>query len=424
MRRRSKTNRRRRVVEKKKKQFFFKDLSDELLIEILIRLPSSKEATLCKSVCKRWFALISSDDFRKISLIHYRNCDKKTLIPFTFVSIDYNYFHYLTDDTDLYVSEFCPENGFSRRVNSGFLNSDLPPMNYISLIESCGDLILCSGGTSDRIDYYIANVLTKQWFLLPRTLPRTPLESNTRFMSTSERVGFLIEPSSVDNAPCQYLVLRFISWGDSKFSIHVFSSKKGNWTRMIVTSPRNLNMLSRRTSIVACGRMFYTFIYERNDVVDCVLAFDPFTNDPSQILSVIDFPPEARDKPCLTCKLGVCGGRLRFAQIVLLPSRYLYPCISIWELEDDYRTGKWTLVHQRVPTDTVFRVPTLATKWVSVLTFHPYNEDLICFLVGNDHIVYNIQTDKVESSTLTSLFKKSLNVHVVPITRNWWPTSL
>ncbi|KAK4735916.1 hypothetical protein R3W88_010177 [Solanum pinnatisectum] len=168
--------------------------------------------------------------------------------------------------------------------------------------------------------------------------------------------------------------------------------------------------------------MFNTFTYERNDVVDCVLAVDPFTNDLAQFLCVIDFPPEARDKPCLTCKLGVCGGRLRFAQIVLLPSRYLYPCISIWELEDDYRTGKWTLVHQRVPTDTLFRVPTLATKWVSVLTFHPYNEDLICFLVGKDHIVYNIQTDKVESSTLTSLFKESLYVNVVPITRNWWPT--
>ncbi|KAK4735917.1 hypothetical protein R3W88_010178 [Solanum pinnatisectum] len=195
MRRRSKTNRRRRVVEKKKKQFFFKDLSDELLIEILIRLPSSKEATLCKSVCKRWFALISSDDFRKMSLTHNRNCDKKTLIPFTFVSIDWNYFRNNSEVRDLYVSEFNPQNGLSRRVNFGFLYSDLPPMYYISLKESCGDLILCSGETSDRIDYYcIVNVLTKQWFLLPRTLPQTPLESNSHFMS-SERVGFLIESS-------------------------------------------------------------------------------------------------------------------------------------------------------------------------------------------------------------------------------------
>ncbi|KAG5618952.1 hypothetical protein H5410_018776 [Solanum commersonii] len=407
-------------------QSFLNHLTDELLIEIFIRLPSSKEAIQCKSVCNRWLSLISSDYFLNTSLIHNRNYDKKTLRPFTFLSINWNFFDFFISEKGLDVFECSLEKGLSKRVNLGFLYSGRPSKYHISLEESYGDLILCSRKTSDIIDYYIVNVLTKQWI----RLPPTPLENNSHYRE-DESVGFLIEPNCVDNAArYEYLVLRFMPWGDSKFSIQMFSSEKGKWTRLVVTSPRNLNILTRRTSIVACGRILYTFTYKRSDVVDCVLAFDPFTNDPAQFLCVIDFPVEARDIRCLACKLGVYGGRLRFAQLILQPSGYL--CISIWEFGDDHRMGKWTLVHQRIPTDKAFRVPKRATQWISVLGFHPYNEYLICFLVGNDHVVvYNIQTDKVESSTLVSLFKvispRSLEPdvelhHVVPITHNWWPT--
>ncbi|KAK6795761.1 hypothetical protein RDI58_009216 [Solanum bulbocastanum] len=217
--------------------------------------------------------------------------------------------------------------------------------------------------TSDIIDYYIVNVLTKQWI----GLPPTPLEINSHYRE-DESVGFLIEPNCVDNAArYEYLVLR--------------------------------------TSIVACGRILNTCTYKRDDVFDCVLAFDPFTNDPAQFLCVIDFPVEARDIRCLACKLGVCGGRLQFAQLILQPCGYL--CISIWELGDDHRMGIWTLVHQRIPTDKAFRVPKRATQWVSVLGFHPYNEDLICFLAV-------ISPRSLEPEVELH--------HVVPITHNWWPT--
>ncbi|KAK4735915.1 hypothetical protein R3W88_010176 [Solanum pinnatisectum] len=365
-------------------QSFLNHLTDELLIDIFIRLPCSKEAIQCKSVCNRWLSLISSDYFLNTSII--------------IIGLD--------------VFECSLEKGLSKRVNLGFLYSGRPNKYHISLEESCGDLILCSGKTSDIIDYYIVNVLTKQWI----GLPPTPLEINSHYRE-DESVGFLIEPNCVDNAArYEYLVLRFMPWGDSQ----MFSSEKGKWTRLAVTSPRNLNILTHRTSIVACGRILYTFTYKRSDVVDCVLAFDPFTNDPAQFLCVIDFPVEARDIRC----------RLRFAQLILQPCGYL--CISIWELGDDHRMGIWTLVHQRIPTDRAFRVPKRATQWVSVLGFHPYNEDLICFLAGNDHVVvYNMQTDKVESSTLVYQFKvispRSLEPevelhHVVPITHNWWPT--
>ncbi|KAJ8553442.1 hypothetical protein K7X08_024120 [Anisodus acutangulus] len=236
------------------------------------------------------------------------------------------------------------------------------------------------------------------------------MDCASTYFQESENVGFLINPNCVDNARFEYLMLRFLALGDSKFNSEMFSSEQGEWREFDVISLRNLNILTRKTSIVACGRMLYTFTYKRSDVVDCVLGFDPFTNDPAQFLYVIDFPIEASDVRCLACKLGMCRGSLRFTQLILQPSGY--PCISIWELEDDYRMGKWTLVHKSIPTNAALRVcrdgilPRDTTKLVSVLAFHPYNEDLTCFFVGNDHVaVYNIRTDKVESSTLPSQFK-------------------
>ncbi|KAF3661707.1 hypothetical protein FXO38_11555 [Capsicum annuum] len=108
----------------------------------------------------------------------------------------------------------------------------------------------------------------------------------------------------------------------------------------------------------------------------------------------------------LPCKLGVCGGRLRFAQLTSQPSGY--PCTSVWELEDDYRMGKWTLVHQRMTSNKALKTPHSSSRY------------------------HKIGFYKVESSTRPSIFKPKRSPgsvapdvgshHVAPTTRNWWPT--
>ncbi|XP_059294751.1 uncharacterized protein LOC132047772 [Lycium ferocissimum] len=325
----------------------FNNLPDNLLIEILIRLPSSKQAIRCK----------------------------------------------------------LTTSGF--RVSPGSTRS-------LCIVASCDDLILCS----DRSNYFICNILTRQWTVLPPNCPR------------KLGIGFLIEPNCVDNA--RYQVLQYFYNDNSGIYGEIFSSEQGQWTRFVVASPRTLNYLGRITSLIACGRMLYGLNYKSNVRADFVLAFDPFTNDPAQILHIIDLPLEARDIHGLLCsKLGVCQGRLLFAQVIDQPSRY--PCISVWELED-YTMGKWTLVHKRIPTIKASRVPKLRrdTKHlVSVLAFHPYNEDLVCLRVGNYHVVmYNIRTDKVESSTHTLklpglpqvIGTNNDGLLMLPITQKWWPT--
>ncbi|MCD7451785.1 hypothetical protein HAX54_013434 [Datura stramonium] len=113
----------------------------------------------------------------------------------------------------------------------------------------------------------------------------------------------------------------------------------------------------------------------------------------SRLIRLIDVPDEARDIPFMDSKLGVCGGRLQFAILIFQHCRQ--PRIRVWELEDDYRMGNWRMVHnvRHASTNRIFR----RTYKISILAFHPYNKDLICFLVSNDLVVvYNMRTNDVE----------------------------
>ncbi|XP_009769837.1 putative F-box/kelch-repeat protein At1g15680 [Nicotiana tabacum] len=330
------------VRRKKKSLFIFNNLTDELLNEVLIRLTSIKEAIRCKLVCKRWLSLISSDYFATTSSVHNRNNDKTTL-PFTVVL--YNRKNYVG------YEEFLHGKGLSRRVELGFLNAGRPDDHLISLEASCGDLILFSGGSKySVVNYCICNILTKQWIVLPPTLSTKGI--------FGESVGFLYEPLDNDDRRNKYLVLRFIPCDSRnlRFDVEIFSSDKGKWTKFVAMSPWILNNLSFKTPVIACGRMLYTLNYGISATRNCIVAFDPFTNDPdAQLLRVLDLPLKVHDI-LWSGNLGVCRGRLLFAQISL--ESIGCPCISVWKLED-YKTGEWTLVYKRVPTNKALRVLSL-----------------------------------------------------------------
>ncbi|KAJ8545576.1 hypothetical protein K7X08_018159 [Anisodus acutangulus] len=367
----------------------FSNLTDELLNEILIRLPNSKEAIRCKLVCKRWFSLISSDYFVTTFVVHNRDKDK-TILPFNLV------LHDQKNNQVEYVECRHPKRGSSSRVDLGFLPARF---DQICLEASCGDLILCSAARS----YCIFNILNRQWIILPANY--CPIKSG---------IGFLVEPNCVDNARHEYQVLQYWCVDNSRINIEIFSSQQGRWTRLVVTSLRRLINLKSNTSLIACGRMLYGLTYNISVRADFVMAFDPFTNDPAQILHIVDLPLEARDS-CgfLSSNVGVCQGSLRFAQVTIQTSPY--PCISIWELED-CRMGIWTLVHKRIPIITALRVPTLradTTNMFSVLAFHPDNEDLICFRVGRDGTVFYFHGKKDEHFSLISDFNVQINVRFI-----------
>ncbi|XP_060169111.1 uncharacterized protein LOC132599988 [Lycium barbarum] len=258
-----------------------------------------------------------------------------------------------------------------------------------------------------------------QWIILPPSL------------YSGGCIGFVIEPDN-NNARYEYRVIRYFPRNSRRIKGEIFSSEKGRWTQLVVTSPCTLEDFrdDTKTSLIACGRMLYC----SPPVDDFVLAFDPFITNDDQIVHIIDLPLVARDIPPyhyqLSSKLGVCRGRLRFVQVTLLPSSSR--CIRVWELEGEYTMGKWTLVHERIPT---FTLPQRSddTNVFYVLAFHPNNEDLICCRAGNYCVVvYNLRTDKVESCIYPRIFMmpdwlevsapSCAALQVLPITEKWWPT--
>ncbi|CAL1406430.1 unnamed protein product [Linum trigynum] len=120
-------------------------LGDDLLVEILIRLPNPRSACRCKSVCRRWNSLISSLCFNRRFVSHHQTMELH--IP--------------------------PMPGNPNEL-LGTILSFLPPMPYtLKVLDCVKDMVLCGfwdldcdNGELGR-SYLVCNPFTKQWVALP-----------------------------------------------------------------------------------------------------------------------------------------------------------------------------------------------------------------------------------------------------------------
>ncbi|CAI0412802.1 unnamed protein product [Linum tenue] len=121
-------------------------LGDDLLVQILIRLPDPRPACRCKSVCKRWNSLISTPSFNRRFVHHHRSSN-----------------HHLPDD---------------QKELQSIILSFLPPMPSkigarFKVLDCFKDLVLCGFWDVDYDNseqcrsYLVCNPFTKQWMALP-----------------------------------------------------------------------------------------------------------------------------------------------------------------------------------------------------------------------------------------------------------------
>ncbi|CAI0374865.1 unnamed protein product [Linum tenue] len=122
-------------------------IGDDLLVEILIRLPNHRFASGCKPVCKRWRSLISSPRFNRRFVSHHRINNQPTMPD-------------NPDDLQSIILSF------------------LPPMpsavaGCFKVLDCFKDLVLCGFWDLDSDNkelcrsYFICNPFTKQWMALP-----------------------------------------------------------------------------------------------------------------------------------------------------------------------------------------------------------------------------------------------------------------
>ncbi|VFQ97550.1 unnamed protein product [Cuscuta campestris] len=360
---------------------FFHGLPESLLIEILIRVPSSREANQLKLVCRRWNSLISSPCFITF-FNHRRHRDSSSSSSSPSSSSSYSLVYRLRNETRLfryrYTGRGTAQFDATRVLDLGFL--PVSPSKRILVRCSCADLILCSNKNKKktRVYFYVCNPLTRQWAALP------PASAGDGEPSPAgEAVGLLSVPSPCslcscedhphrggdDNSRHKFTVVRIpkCSPGSpvSEFNVKLYSSEEGRWRSCAVRTPRAL----------PC----------RGDALTGLVAYR------GMLHWLLD---------------GHILDRLR---VTTVWRRDHY----VWELED-YDAGKWSLAHKIHARNRYSCVP----------------EDLV-YVTGSTN---NRQSSREEDAWFSKFRAESLrhytsfggdddDIHP-KIASQWWPTPI
>ncbi|GAB4849719.1 hypothetical protein Ancab_004515 [Ancistrocladus abbreviatus] len=441
---------------------FFNNLSDCMLFEILIRVPV-QSAVQYKTVCRRWYQLISSHYFISRSIHHghlyyyHHTRSQSQSRPWSTLVFQYRY------SEGRPVRAISEHPLLSNRYHECNINmSFLPCYNLTSnsnhrqqqpvqveIVASCDDLLLCSyTDPEDQIIYYICNLLTRQWVELPPApegsviadvgfvwdpLPCSLCDSNIQ-RGLGFGLGFSCHVSS--NAHYRYKVVRVLRPSDgnaliynpplSKVEIHVFCSDSSQWNKFVVNlCPRKLFLPPFGTHLVAHDRKLFWV------AGSCIVALDPFRCPEAFCHRVIGLPLKESGWGSYKA-LGACQGCILLARIT---SHDINPTLRVWKLGDCNRS-KWHL-HYRIRLENlVIRGTRLVDSQKSfrfmlifkVLAFHPNEMDVLYFQLRHTVIRYNLKTGRQEFYKFHSPNRRFMEYeafgwhNAFPLVHHWVPS--
>lgn len=439
------------IIEKRSKtddgesaasKFISSTVTDDLMLEILVRLPDCRTAIQCSSVCKRWSSLILHSSFIPSFINHHRHQLAQYDSAYTFVFRCYT----VSLSGSLYRRSiaFCqwfseksktlhgnPKISSSDTSNYHYLNF-IPNPNKQSILSYFDDLLLVSTKLNGS-GFYVFNPLTKQCI----ELPDPPQDKFRNFA-----YGLVCQTNTI-NVVARYRVM--IIYND--FSVAngspfveraaIFSSETGQWNKStlmfsgISTGGPNLKKIVAASNGV---------IYWPQGEPECkqIAAFDPFSEDKDKQCRSIELPVNFSLGWCARedyVHLGVVRGKLRLLQLFMI-KRYGY-VLKIWELNhnDNNTSGdnnvasssslsntSWILVHEVRPNKG-------GKNMMHFCAFHPYNSDVIFLLRKNVICRYEIGVGEYEKvGELPDSVKNDRNpwpaVQTFPLVHPPWPTRI
>ncbi|KAJ1378415.1 F-box-like domain superfamily [Sesbania bispinosa] len=417
------------------------NLFDDSLIEIFRRLPC-KSLFICKSVSKRWFALVSDSDFHSLYLTHqhslFQNAQAKG------EELDQNGF-FLEPYNAFVITPKVPSLQFGslkKHVSLSFLGADFEPTTVIPelrsvlkfVLGSSNGLLLCGHPRPyKKCIYRVCNPLTKDSLELPCSL--------TACDNAGVLVGFTCDPYyrfqnevvSVVASQRRFRVVRIPSFTDTRFSfnVEVFYSETGKWNQFVVSCPKGF----------ACGFFLMVASVEHDGKLyfkggGRILVYDPYSNE--HVASVIDLPSGFGEsyRGCI----GVSCGCLWLSEFPIactasIGNRHVYRG-RVWELQcGDCGNGEaiaevWRLVHEFSLCDIVGpifkKLKAIEREIVKgrsrILAFHPYVRDTV-FLMFGDHILScNLLTHRFKATEYDGLALVFYPITTVALP--WWPTPI
>uniref|UniRef100_A0A0E0HA81 F-box domain-containing protein n=1 Tax=Oryza nivara TaxID=4536 RepID=A0A0E0HA81_ORYNI len=351
------------------------ELTDDLIVEILSRLPA-KSVHRCRRVCRRWRRLISDP--------HHRKKLPQTLAGFFHLSVNESRF-------PVEARHFVNVSGIGGRlphVCPSF--SFLPRFERISMVDSCGGLLLCQCfESSDAFRYVVFNPCTEEWIVLPES------GFHPKDRGFCARLGFDPDVSS------QFHVFEFVPCDDVT-GVKIYSSETREWNyrESEWCTDTGISDICRSAF---CNGMLHLVSYQRSIVSVDVEGRTWRTTKVPKMEGV----EEVRDwLPGSICQ---SEGKLYYlSQYNTVPIS-----LSIWLLED-YSKDEWTLKHS-VTNELLYEK--INSKYKSSEFCYVVIVHLDCnliYYITRDYTLMAYDMDHKESRVI-----QALGLHFEPQAEEW-----
>ncbi|KAJ4831231.1 hypothetical protein Tsubulata_028247 [Turnera subulata] len=420
---------------------------DDLLVEVLVRLPSPKLVFQCILVCKRWRSIITSSDFVRrfiISRHHHHHIKNNITAPH-----DRDHHHHIHDNfpfskficshasypglpeiwtpkTQLQLNQNYYSSALFRRsvLDFSFIPLEKKEQSFY-ILAVFNDLVLCAiRGNSNKsgLDQcYLCNPSTKKWVGLP-----------PRYGCALRGAGLICEPyycydgrggargegeggynNIKVNEQYRYRVvlINYSSRSISSPLLDMYSSETGKWSTILhseISGYTNPGGCCRSNTVVYKGKLYWF------NAVD-IVAFDPFHPEKSCCIKLptdCGIYQDYRQRFCL----GLCRGFLRMIKVRSTFQNTV--SVTVWELKDD-RSGGWSLECNNVELELFMeKAP------VGFFTCHPTDPNLVYLVCRGSRIVfsYHLQTGELEEAY--KLPGKWHEVISFPFVLPLWPTPI
>ncbi|CAI0449908.1 unnamed protein product [Linum tenue] len=312
-------------------------IGDDILLEILIRLPNPRSACRCKTVCKRWRSVISDHRFNRSFVSHPQTLNKQQTLPL-----------HTDDATD----------------PKSVVMSFLPPMpdrvrECFKVLDCFKDMLLCGFADVSRRNYEIGrsyvvcNPFTKQWMALPLApeKPKDYAATVTRLVCEprSSKGHFKLDLGD-DEQVFAYSEYRFrvvcIYQHETSIKLDVFCPESGKWMKEAVVYDGYRRL--RHKNVCSCnGKLFWLCVEDGEgynaaelkvfqelnrfpEVNPFLAVFDPFRLDiHTTSIHVYEYSKD------LKLDISSSQGALHIIEFERKPRNAR---LRVWRLEDDHES--------------------------------------------------------------------------------------
>ncbi|XP_074310993.1 F-box protein At1g49990-like isoform X2 [Silene latifolia] len=392
----------------------FDQLSEELITEILIRIPS-KPLCRFKSVSKRFNSIISDPNFLPFYV-------SRALSPSSWVIVDripqlarestHPVRFQLVDRPKISTSAINPNKLALKPVTDPGARSNHPTAVLHSkyptkILQSSNGLILftllikrdphekhkkdpkCFAYVLEEEALYVVNPISNEWVGLPERI---------RSIDNRRNVGFT---ARVD--PETGLIDRFmvVEYQPENGTLFCFVSDTGKWVEKSTSDTLERRYWRAGWAFEFEGKLFWV------DLSVGLITWDVKDNDyfrdvESEEEAVCRFipVPKGREKPGNTRGLederwvGVGGGFVQFMEVF----RKVHCVLKVWRLENCEVGGEWSLMYE-VSRENVERFFTSEagrrSKMPKPCFVHPFEPDVAYFETGDCIFSFNLRTQEV-----------------------------